>query len=227
MSGDAAVKSADKNARSVRPLAAVVLGGLLIVFCYFFVDRQVAWFVHDHRFYSDEFLLWPATVSEKLTYWAIAAIIGVAAWRIWRPGGRLQTLLVAIAVNLVATNTIKSLLKGLFGRTWPTSWLGDNPSLIVNGVYGFFPFHFDTAHGSFPSGHAAVALAAISILWLSQPRWRLIYALFGFAICAALVVLNYHFVSDVIAGAVLGSITGCYTTRVFRLLPEKTASARG
>ena len=165
-------------------------------------------------------MLWPATASEWLTYLAIAAIIGAAAWRIWRPGGRLQRLLVAIAVNLVATNAIKSLLKGVFGRTWPDSWLGGNPSLIVNGVYGFFPFHFDKAHGSFPSGHAAAALAVISILWLSRPRWRWIYALVGFAICAALVVLNYHFVSDVIAGAMLGSATGYFAARVFRLVPE-------
>ena len=197
----------------------MILGGLSIVFCYFFVDRQVAWFIHDHRFYSDEFLLWPAMVSEWLTYVAIAAIIGVAAWRLWRPGGRLQTLLVAIAANLVVTNTIKTLLKGVFGRTWPTSWLGDNPSLIADGVYGFFPVHFDKAHGSFPSGHAAAALAVISILWLSQPHWRLIYAIIGFAICAALVVLNYHFVGDVVAGAMLGAATGYYATAIFRLRP--------
>jgi membrane-associated phospholipid phosphatase len=129
---------------------------------------------------------------------------------------------VAIAANLVVTNTIKSLLKGVFGRTWPTSWLGDNPSLIDNGVYGFYPFHFDKAYGSFPSGHAAAVLAVISILWLSLPRWRWLYALAGIALCAALVVLNYHFVGDVIAGAMLGSITGCYATRVFQLQPAET-----
>jgi membrane-associated phospholipid phosphatase len=204
----------------IRPVAALLIGGLSIIFCYFFVDRQVAWFVHDHRFYSDEFLVWPATISEWLTYLAIAGIIAVAAWRIWRPGGRLQTLLVAIAANLVATNVLKSLLKGVFGRTWPESWLGDNPSLIANGVYGFFPLHFDKAHGSFPSGHAAAALAVISILWLSQPRWRWLYTVLGISICAALVLLNYHFVSDVIAGAMLGAATGYFAVRVFRLVPD-------
>ena len=33
----------------------------------------------------------------------------------------------------------------------------------------------------------------------------------------ALVGLNYHFVGDVVAGAMLGSVTGVYTTRAFRL----------
>jgi membrane-associated phospholipid phosphatase len=60
----------------------------------------------------------------------------------------------------------------------------------------------------------------ISILWLARPRWRWLYGLASGAVCAALVVLNFHFVGDVIAGAMLGCATGLYTTRVFRLLPD-------
>jgi membrane-associated phospholipid phosphatase len=217
----------NERARSLLPLAAAILGCLAIVFCYFFVDRQVAWFVHDHRFCSEEARRWPAMVSEWLNYPAIAAIAIVAAWRLWRPGGRAQALLVAIAVGAVATNVIKTLLKGLFGRTWPDSWMGDNPSLIDNGVYGFFPCHFfDPAYGSFPSGHASVALALLSILWLSLPRWRVLFALIGIAICASLIVLNFHFVGDVLAGAMLGTFTGCITVRVFRLRPDDQAVSK-
>ena len=57
----------------------------------------------------------------------------------------------------------------------------------------------------------------LSILWLSRPRWRWLYAAVGGLVCVALVGLNYHFVGDVIAGAVLGSVTGFYATRLFRL----------
>jgi membrane-associated phospholipid phosphatase len=39
----------------------------------------------------------------------------------------------------------------------------------------------------------------------------------GALVCVALVAMNYHFVSDVIAGALLGSITGLYMARLFRL----------
>ena len=41
----------------------------------------------------------------------------------------------------------------------------------------------------------------------------------GGIVCIASVGLNYHVVGDVIAGAMLGSITGAYATRVFRLRP--------
>ena len=37
------------------------------------------------------------------------------------------------------------------------------------------------------------------------------------AFCAGMIGMNYHFVGDVIAGALLGSITGAWATRLFRL----------
>lgn len=206
-------------ARPRQALVVLLLGGILVVVCYFFVDRPVACFVHNHRFYPDDFLLWPPLVSDWLSYLAIAGIVAVAAWRFWRPGGPLQTLLFAIAANLVATTAIKTLLKWAFGRTWPETWIHNNPSLLNNGVYGFHPFHFEKAYQSFPSGHAAATFAVISILWLSRPRWRWLYALVGGSVCAALVGLNFHFVSDVIAGSMLGSVTGVYATRLFHLWP--------
>ncbi len=206
-------------ARFPRPLVALVLGGVAVIVCYFFVDRPVAWFVHGHRFCPDDFLLWPPLVSEWLGNVAVVGIVALVAWRLWRPGGQLQTLLVAIAANLVATTGIKSVLKWVFGRTWPETWIDDNPSLIANGVYGFHPFHAGKAYHSFPSGHAAVTFAVISILWLSRPRWRWLYAALAGTMCAALIGLNYHFVGDVIAGAMLGSVTGVCATRLFRLRP--------
>lgn len=209
-----------------RPIQAIVLGSLLIVVCYFFVDRPVARFAHCHQpSRPGDRSTWSAclsslpTFSDRLGNFIVAGIIGVVAWRVWRRGGRLQTLLLAIATSLAVTYAIKCLLKGVFGRTWPESWLGDNPSLIANGVYGFFPFHFDTAHGAFPSGHAAATFAVVSVLWLGWPRGRWLYGIVAGAICAALVALNYHFVGDVLAGAMLGSFVGFYTTKSFRLLP--------
>ena len=156
-----------------RPILAFVLGSLLIVVCYSLVDRPVARFMHCHRFVPESYLSCLPMLSDRLGNGIVAGIIGVVAWRILRRGGRLQTLLLAIATSLAATYAIKCVLKGVFGRTWPTKWLGDNPSLIADGVYGFFPFRFDAAHGSFPSGHAAATFAVVSVLWLAWPRGEL------------------------------------------------------
>ena len=203
----------------MRSVLALMLGCALVTVCYLYVDRPVAWFVHNHRFSPESFQPWPPLLSDWLETTAGMAIVGVVVWWIWSPGSKLQRLLVVIAANLVVTVGIKSLLKGTFGRTWPESWLGENPSLIANGVYGFHLFHFGRAYASFPSGHAAATFAVVSILWLSRPRFRWLYALVAAGMCLALVGLNYHFVSDVLAGAMLGSLTGVCATGIFRLTP--------
>lgn len=209
----------DLTTKPSRPIIALVLGVIAVVVCYLFVDRPVAWFVHNHRFYPDDFLVWPPLVSDWLTCLVVLGIVVVVAWRLWRPGGQLQTVLLAISVNLVVTSGIKSVLKWAFGRTWPEIWSDNTPSLIADGVYGFHPFHFGKAYQSFPSGHAAATFAVVSILWLSRPRWRMLYLVVGGLVCVLLVGLNFHFVGDVIAGAMLGSITGSCATKVFGLRP--------
>jgi membrane-associated phospholipid phosphatase len=181
------------------------------------VDRPVAWFVHDHGSCLHGLLEWPPLISDWLKACVVPAIILVVLWWAWKPGGRLQIVLLAISANLILTTALKQLLKWVFGRYWPETWTHGNPSLISNGVYGFHPFSSGTAYGAFPSGHAAVICCVLSILWICYPRGRWLYAVIGGCVCVALVGMNYHFTSDVIAGAMLGSITGIFMTRLFCL----------
>ena len=196
---------------------ALVLGVILVALCYYFVDRPVAWFVHDHGQFMRAFWQWPPRVSDWLKNVAPWAVGLAILWWLWKPSGRFRTVLLAIALNLVVTNLLKLFLKWSFGRYWPETWKQNNPSLIANDAYGFHPFHSGSAYQSFPSGHAAVIFSALSIVWLCYPRWRWLCAIVGTAVCVGLVGMNYHFVGDVVAGVLLGSITGTYMTRLFHL----------
>jgi membrane-associated phospholipid phosphatase len=201
---------------AIRTAIAVLLGIVVVVLCYWLVDRPVAWFVHDHGSLLRGLWRWPPLISDYLKAVTPVAIVLTVVWWIWKRG-RLQTVLLAISVNLVVTTVLKQLLKLSCGRYWPETWKHGNPSLIGSDAYGFHPFHFGAAYESFPSGHAAVICSVLSILWLSYPRWRWWYAMVGVSVCVALVGMNYHFVGDVIAGAMLGTITGVWMTRLFRL----------
>ena len=196
---------------------ALILGIILVVICYYLVDRPVSWFVHDHGQFMRGFLQWPPLVSNWLKTCVPLAILLVVLWWAWKPSGRLQAVLLAISANLIVTTIVKQLLKWGCGRYWPETWTHNNPSLIGSGDYGFHPFHYGAAYESFPSGHAALICSVLSILWLSYPRWRWLYAIVGGAICVALVGMDYHFVGNVIAGVTLGSTTGVCMTRLFRL----------
>ena len=137
------------------------MGAVLTVVCDWWVDRPVARFVHNYRFLPLGFWRWTPLIASGLNVVAGLAVVGVVLWRIGKPGGRLQTVLLAIALNLVLTAVLKQVLKWGFGRYWPENWEGDIPTLIGSGAYGFHPFHYGDAYQSFPSGHAA-AICAIA-----------------------------------------------------------------
>jgi len=66
-------------------------------------------------------------------------------------------------------------------------------------------------------------------VWLiAMPRSRVIGAVLCAAMLVSLVAMNYHFVSDVIAGSVLGGIVATYAVHLARLeIPsENTVIAR-
>ncbi len=214
-------KARRKGESQAFAITALILGCFAVAASCIFIDRPVAIYIQNHRFYSEEFLRWPLLVAAWLKYSTFLGIVGIAAWRLLRPGGDVQKLLLCIAFNLVATEGIKEALKWTFGRTAPCAI--NDPSLNACGFCDFHPFHVGFVYQAFPSGHAAATFAVVSILWLSRPRWRPLCAAVGGLLCVALVALNYHYVGDVLAGAILGSVTGFWMARLFRLSTKATA----
>jgi membrane-associated phospholipid phosphatase len=70
------------------------------------------------------------------------------------------------------------------------------------------PLQFNWFHGAgigcFPSGHMTVFTAFGVAIWYSYPRCRRLTALGLVLLGMALIVTDYHFLSDVIAGAYVG-----------------------
>jgi membrane-associated phospholipid phosphatase len=136
----------------------------------------------------------------------------------------LETVIALDAATLAVAVEVKEQLKYAFGRTWPETWVRNNPSFIKDGVYGFFPFSGGPAYSSFPSGHTTAIAAVISVLWICYPRYRVLYALCVLAVGVGLVGANFHFLSDVIAGGFLGVTTGWLAVSIWergqhKLLP--------
>jgi len=112
-------------------------------------------------------------------------------------------------LSMVSTVLIKDQLKLMFGRTWPEMF-------INNGVYGFHYFHYGRSFESFPSGHAAVAAAVLFIPWFLFSKLRAAMMTCIVAIDIGLVMLNLHFLSDVIAGSFLGFSIALFTISLWR-----------
>jgi membrane-associated phospholipid phosphatase len=203
----------------------LLLAAVACTFAYFFVDRQVAFFVHDRGLSQYQFLKWLTYTPDPFTFLAPVILVICIVYRAHKPLPRFLLVLFAASLSLMVTEGFLAVLKGAFGRYWPNTWIDHNPSLIENGAYGFHLFHYGWAYASFPSGHTARTVAVLSVLALSYPKWQWICVLVVASVIVVLVGMNYHFVGDTIAGAVLGSIIGEETVYFFCLRPGQGPSS--
>jgi len=194
--------------RWVVSLAIVIVA---VALSYAWLDRPIAVYVHA-EFHGVKALPWLTFIPECLALPAVALFI-IMGWRValGRHLSRVESVFLVCGVSLTVAVAIKDQLKFAFGRTWPETWINNNPSLIRNNVYGFNPFHGGVGYSSFPSGHTTAICAVMSVLWICYPKFRAIYVLLMIAVATGLIGADYHFLSDVIAGAFLGLSTGWMT----------------
>ena len=205
-------------ARTLRTwLVFLVLTGIGVGTSYLWLDKPIALWIH-HLFGATH--VPTAFVESPFSSTSfISALIFVVCGLVAISGHRFSTFGTTItmcAISAVSTILIKDQLKFIFGRTWPDSWGQGILSLVRNGVYGFHYFHHGQSFESFPSGHAAVAAATLSIPWILAPRLRVFATTFIFAADLGLVILNLHFLSDVMAGTFLGVSIGLFTIHLWR-----------
>src|SRR5262249_54287100 len=121
----------------------------------------------------------------------------------WAP--RLQpAVLAALAVRisfLFAAAALPSLtvtiVKRVIGRARPFVGGHLDPYLYAHPVWR-------PDYASMPSGHATTAFAAAVAVALLWPRLRVPMLIYAFLIAASRVVLDAHYMSDVLAGAAVG-----------------------
>ena len=192
----------------------LVIAGVVTIVCYFWLDQPLAFFLHRNIADKTVFVwLQRFTVAFPLLSSFILAWCGL--WTLMdRPFSRVQSVALTCSISFISTSLITSQLKYAFGRTWPNTWIENNPSLIQNGVFGFNPFHGGLGFASFPSGHAAAICSVMTVLWWSCPNWRPIYVACVAAVVFGLIGANYHFLSDILSGMFLGTSVGYVTTKI-------------
>jgi len=194
----------------VRTLIALAVGIGLVVVCYFFVDRPVAFFVENHGINKYRVFRW-LTLPPPWVQTASPAVLALLAIRrAFGPFSRCEQALLVACVSLLVADQFRSSLGDLCGRYWPETWFDHNPSLIGSGTYGFHPFLKGDDTGSFPSGHATRILAFATVFWLALPVTRVFWLTLCPPLLAALVAMNYHFVGDVVAGSLLGALVAAW-----------------
>src|SRR6476660_1391152 len=166
---------------------------LATALAYALIDRPFAIWSHEH--------LHGYAIFDRMTLltgWfppiavAIFCATGFAKYLGWRIPKVAEAALLC-SVSLVVARAAKDQIKVLFGRTWPETWVNNNPSLIRDGAFGFNPLHGGLGFEAFPSGHMTGICAVIVVLWAYYPRYYAFYLVPVLVISVGLLGANYHF----------------------------------
>jgi len=190
---------------------------LAVFICYFWVDRSVSFFVYNNHINTIAIFRWLTYPPREIQNWSALVLTILVVRRAWGPFLRWQKVLLVACISLIVADNFRISLGDVFGRYWPETWTHDNPSLIGTGTYGFHSFQRGDDVGSFPSGHACRIFGFAGVWMTAMPGTRVIAMVLSVPMLVSLVAMNYHFVSDVIAGCVLGALIAAYAVHLARL----------
>jgi len=138
-------------------------------------------------------------------------LLAFLALRLTRPGflRRVfwETAMVSsfVFVGVGVPGLMTNLLKRLFGRGRP-------PEFEESGAFAFQHFLNDWTFQSFPSGHAATAMATAFVVGFMAPRFFRLILIIALATGLSRIVVGMHYPTDIIAGFAVGML-GAYAMR--------------
>jgi len=209
-----------------RRLGLIALAGLLVILLAVTVDQPIARAMAGMgpaALRVARFVTWFGQGGIVLYPTGILIILGLA-FSLAVPGlaGRLEgpiRRIAALFIIVAAAGLADDVLKILFGRARPYLWLAGDES-------GFGFFRYSAKFASFPSGHTTTSFAAALALGMILPRHKPWFLLAALLIAVSRIVLDVHYLSDVVAGAMLGmAVAILLGKRLERLgwLPRRTA----
>ena len=185
---------------------------VLILCSYLFLDDRIAQFFNQLGISHQLGPINPSNIPDVLS--EITGAIVLLAWITYTymiihgRYGRNREFSKYIGMTLPVAYFLKVVLQEVFGRVNPRELL------FITDLHGPAWFNYTGEYsGSFPSGHMIVFTTIAAAMWHFYPRWRYLYAAFLLLLATALIVTEYHFLSDVIGGIYLALVIDGWSYR--------------
>ncbi|MBM3162803.1 MAG: phosphatase PAP2 family protein [Chlorobi bacterium] len=166
------------------------------IISFFYLDIPLAlWF---HRFNGTPFYRFFKLLSRlgESQWYLAGGLLLYMALRKNKPTAATSGLLLFSSVALSGLSA--DIIKVLCGRARPKLYFNE-------ALYGFDFLHLEHAWISFPSGHSATAFSVAWTLCLALPQYRPFFLLWAALIAFSRIATTQHYLSDVLAGSLLGA----------------------
>ncbi len=174
---------------------ALFLTIFFIAVSFLYFDKDIALFFEKNRNLRNVF--------EVITFFGRAELYlipSLLVYLIYRKKELIKRYAILLFFSVTISGIVVNILKIIFARYRPKMLFSEN-------LYSFSWFDVGYNVASFPSGHTTVAFAAMVSLSFVWPKFRYIFLSLAALIGFSRIVLGAHYLSDVLAGALLGSFT--------------------
>ncbi len=184
----------------------------LIILSSFFIDIPLARWTFPQVGGTMDVVSGILTEGAVSTPWLIVTGLLYLVTKFWYKNELLRSRAGFLFISIVSSGLIVNILKVVFAKTRPRL-------LREEDLYTFEFFKSDYVYASFPSGHTTTAFAIAISLLLMFPRWWPAFITYGVIMGLSRIGYMQHYLSDVIAGATLGTIVTLllYATHKFTL----------
>jgi len=207
----------------------------LMIVSYFTLDVRVAkFFLADTKTYEPigDFI----SIFGESHWYIGTAIIGYLFFKYYKKNELYQQrFLFLLYINLFS-GLISLVLKQLFGRIRPWGMRKDNDDygflLFQNWDMSFIEkmkYHYvtlvdaPTTYTSFPSGHTTTVFAVFTYLVILFPKYLYLWLTLGIVLSSSRLLANDHFLSDIFAGIMIGTMSTMFLYSKLRRKIEKVA----
>ncbi len=175
----------------------IVIAAAAITACALWVDIPLArWIFNNQTLGMKVAGEWLEELGKSHWVLGFCAIMIALSWRSMRARAwHYMQLFGSVAISGIVANIIKVVVC----RPRPPLLLSSNIT-----AWDIFAFRTDFLWNSFPSGHATTGIAIAISASAAWPRYRVAFWIVGIAIAVGRLLLDVHYLSDVVAGCLLG-----------------------